>query len=198
MSSDTSATYRGGALPADVNGDGWLDLYICKGGSGELYMNDGTGAFTEMGALAGFGSADGCGAWGDFDNDGVPELYLTRINQANLLYRKLNAASDPMAGRTLFVRPVSALWFTHSARTFGAIVVLYKAGTTTRVYGGGVRTIAVKPPVEGLYVVCHAFQNLLEPTDESDERFTLQRGLLLTVRFAISDLTPQVCLLPSH
>ncbi len=106
----------------DINGDGWMDIFVTIGVTGvadELYLNDGSGAFIEVGALAGVADTGRAmsAAVGDFDNDGVPEIYVARLNTANLLYRKTDA---PMAARALFVRPLDASGHTHSAATFGA------------------------------------------------------------------------------
>ena len=113
-------------------------------------MNDGTwdedgngGGFVEVAAQAGVdnGGNSNAAATGDYDNDGVPEIFVAQWLSggaaANVLHRKTDAV---MANRALFVRPVDATGHTHSARTFGAVVVLFEAGTTTRV-PGGVRAI---------------------------------------------------------
>lgn len=79
----------------DYNHDGWLDLFIgnetwetnlhpC-----ELFRNNGDGTFTECAARAGLavvGFVKGV-ASGDFNNDGRPDLYLSRRSQPNLLFR---------------------------------------------------------------------------------------------------------------
>ena len=79
---------------ADYNNDGWLDLFIgnetTKGESHpcELYRSNADGTFTDMAGALGvdnLGVVKGVG-WGDYDNDGRPDLYLSRLNQANVLY----------------------------------------------------------------------------------------------------------------
>ena len=70
----------------DANGDGALDIY-----TGKLYMNDGLGSFTEA-TMADpnclVGSDDGCaevtvlgtrgiGAWGDANNDGFLDIFIS-------------------------------------------------------------------------------------------------------------------------
>lgn len=80
----------------DYNGDGRLDLFIghetrepgdvhpCQ-----LYRNEGEGRFVEVAesvGLAAVGWVKGV-ACGDYNNDGRPDLYLSRLGEMNLLYR---------------------------------------------------------------------------------------------------------------
>lgn len=81
---------------ADFNNDGWVDLFIGNESTRnaypcELYRNNGNGTFTNVAAEAGLdhvGFVKGS-SWGDFDNDGRPDLYISRMNQANVLYRNV-------------------------------------------------------------------------------------------------------------
>ena len=79
----------------DYNGDGWLDLFVGnestreETGPCELFRNNGDGTFTECGAATGLavvGFVKGV-ACGDFNNDGRPDLYLSRLGEPNLLFR---------------------------------------------------------------------------------------------------------------
>jgi len=86
-----------GASWADVNRDGFLDLYICNysshnGPVNELYLNNGNGTFIEATALAGVG--DGSRAsfqstFPDIDMDGWPDLFVSndRVPFTNGMYR---------------------------------------------------------------------------------------------------------------
>lgn len=73
------AIITGGVAAADVDGNGWTDLYFPPGGPGHpghLYLNHGAWAFSEDAARRGL-AHDGYGAgagFGDFDNDGDPDL----------------------------------------------------------------------------------------------------------------------------
>lgn len=83
------------AVWLDYNGDGWLDIYFCYESHGEnvypsrLYRNNRDGTFTECAAAAGaavVGFVKGVTS-GDFNNDGRPDLYLSRRGQPNVLLR---------------------------------------------------------------------------------------------------------------
>lgn len=77
---------------ADVDDDGDLDVLIVgdtadsNGGSSNgyesiLYLNDGSGGFTDAGA--GLAGASGDSAFGDVDNDGDPDLVIVGADQSN-------------------------------------------------------------------------------------------------------------------
>ena len=76
-----------GAVFADLNGDGWLDLLISTLGRGVLcYLNDGTGKFTNATASAGtetrFGSTTLTLA--DFDGNGTLDLYVANYRTSDI------------------------------------------------------------------------------------------------------------------
>lgn len=80
----------------DYNGDGWLDIFIgnetadaSKAHPCELYRNNGNGTFTECAAECGLNQVGYVKAVvaGDYNNDGRPDLYLSRFKQTNLLFR---------------------------------------------------------------------------------------------------------------
>ena len=69
----------GGALFADYDNDGWLDLLVLNFGANVLFRNlDGQG-FTDVSLLAGIGDAGMgmSGAFGDYNGDGWLDLYVT-------------------------------------------------------------------------------------------------------------------------
>ncbi len=71
----------GGAVAEDFDGDGWIDLFVLRGGESPsvLYMNRRNGAFSEEAALRGadlptkFGAA---AAAADYDNDGDIDIVV--------------------------------------------------------------------------------------------------------------------------
>jgi hypothetical protein len=80
---------------ADVDGDGWLDLFVGRERAGavqprsSLYMNQRDGTFEDVAVAVGVASngfVKGA-AWGDFDNDGDPDLYVSGFGNPNHLYR---------------------------------------------------------------------------------------------------------------
>jgi enediyne biosynthesis protein E4 len=68
----------GGATWADVDNDGWRDLYVVADGRNTLFRNLAGGGFEDVTERAGVGDG-GKGksaAWGDYDGDGFLDLYV--------------------------------------------------------------------------------------------------------------------------
>jgi hypothetical protein len=79
-----------GATWGDYDGDGDLDLYVANptGTANSLFQNQGDETFLSMEGSAGVGDT-GLGedvAWGDCDNDGDLDLYVSNYGSANRLY----------------------------------------------------------------------------------------------------------------
>jgi hypothetical protein len=84
------------AVWADYDLDGDVDLF---GGNeffpGQLFRNEGDGSFTDVAESAGVLNEDGQGGflcakganWGDYDNDGDPDLFVSNYGRPNRLYR---------------------------------------------------------------------------------------------------------------
>jgi hypothetical protein len=75
----------------DYDKDGWLDLFISHGQNqnNALYNNNGNGTFTRItsGAIVNDGGDSRACAWGDYNNDGWPDLYVVNYGvQNNFLY----------------------------------------------------------------------------------------------------------------
>jgi hypothetical protein len=87
-----------GVAWADVDNDGYVDLYVSnKGGANKLYLNQGKGQFIDITEQAGRG-IDYTGfsmgsVFGDYDNDGLVDLYIATGGryeiEANRLFKNL-------------------------------------------------------------------------------------------------------------
>ena len=98
----TAAALRGGeygpalgVVAADLDGDGWQDLYVANDGEpNQLWLNQRDGTFLDGSWLAGVavnrdGNAEGSMGVdaGDFDGDGDDDLFMTHIaTETNTLY----------------------------------------------------------------------------------------------------------------
>ncbi len=92
----------------DYNNDGWIDLFIGNESSGreihpcELFRNNRDGTFTEVAAESGVAVqayVKGVAA-GDYNNDGLPDLYLSVLNGPNYLFRNDGPQDVPGAGKS--------------------------------------------------------------------------------------------------
>src|SRR5439155_1121314 len=80
LGGSTCGAWAAGAAWGDIDGDGDPDLYLPRGTEpSQLWINDGTGLFTDQTSLLPAGSTFGAGyqaAWFDYDGDGDQDLYL--------------------------------------------------------------------------------------------------------------------------
>jgi hypothetical protein len=75
-----------GACVADVDGDGWQDIYVTTVGRDRLYRNRGDGTFEDTTEAAGIvteGWSTGCG-FADYDRDGDLDLFVGRYVEVSL------------------------------------------------------------------------------------------------------------------
>ncbi len=104
-----------GVAMADINGDGWLDIYVCNSGDisgdnkqNELFVNQGDGTFKEM--AESYGLADQGfsthAVFFDYDKDGDLDVYLLNNSyQAIGTFNKMQnerPKRDPVGGDKLF------------------------------------------------------------------------------------------------
>jgi len=102
-----------GVTMADVNGDGHLDIYVCKSGTigaphraNKLYVNAGDGTFTERAAAYGLAATaySTHATFFDYDRDGDLDLYLlnnppirdARISARPTLQQRRTYANDQL------------------------------------------------------------------------------------------------------
>lgn len=91
----------GGACWGDINGDGWLDLYVPSFQASRSYMfvNEGNGRFSAVTNLVTTTSGPAInGAWGDYDNDDRLDLYVASFNGTSRLYRNTGGGTFEAAG----------------------------------------------------------------------------------------------------
>ena len=73
-----------GVSVADIDNDGFDDLYVCQpaGLPNRLYRNRGDGTFEDITATSGLGILDNtaCALFADFDNDGHQDVIIVRAN----------------------------------------------------------------------------------------------------------------------
>lgn len=92
-------TSGAGCAFLDFDSDGWMDIYFVNSGKADfytpqtpirnaLYRNNRDGTFTDVTEKAGVaGGGYGMGvAVGDYNNDGLPDIYVTQVGR-NILYR---------------------------------------------------------------------------------------------------------------
>lgn len=106
--------WKTGVTMADVNGDGFLDIYVCYSGKADpeqrrnqLFINNGNSTFTEKAKEYGLDDP-GYGtqaAFFDYDHDGDLDLFLLNHNVKkidNMEFAKYKNETDEYAGNKLF------------------------------------------------------------------------------------------------
>jgi enediyne biosynthesis protein E4 len=111
----------------DYDNDGWMDIYLVNSGHCDfydpnpplrnaLYHNNRDGTFTDVTEKAGLeGGGYGMGvAVGDYDGDGLPDLYLTQYGRSILYHNEGNGKFLDVTEKAGVAAPgwsSSAVWF---------------------------------------------------------------------------------------
>ena len=105
------------AVWADIDNDGWLDLFVAnERGPLHLFRNRGDGTFEDISKAAGVdakGFAKAVVA-ADYDNDGFPDFYVSNLNGDNLLFHNdRNRTFTEVGKKTGVTQPWTsfATWF---------------------------------------------------------------------------------------
>ncbi len=109
---------------ADFDRDGWNDLYVsnsAEGSANRLYRNLGDGRFEDVAAALGVAELNQPGTgvttgalWGDYDNDGYPDLYVNKWGRPELFHNDAGAGFTRVteqAGLPAWANATSAVWF---------------------------------------------------------------------------------------
>ncbi|HKI03127.1 MAG TPA: CRTAC1 family protein [Thermoanaerobaculia bacterium] len=78
----------GGISAADLDNDGFYDLFVPDGAESRLFRNRRDGTFEDVTAAAGLTGLDGVsvGVFADYDNDGFKDLFVSRTFKPNQLF----------------------------------------------------------------------------------------------------------------
>ncbi len=113
-----------GIAAEDIDNDGDVDVLVLSGAGNALYLNDGKGHFTNATETAGISWKRPDGHPGeprqpiiaDFDNDGLPDIFISYVDDDHRLYKNLGGAKFEdvtahanLGGKGLVGGPATAL-----------------------------------------------------------------------------------------
>jgi VCBS repeat protein len=117
-----------GVCVSDSDGDGWQDIYFVSGRDhydrginvqNALYHNNRDGTFsdvTDKAGVPGTGYGLGC-VWGDYDNDGFPDLFVTQYGKNVLYHNNGEGTFTDVTDQAGVAGMEFGTWF-HSGATF--------------------------------------------------------------------------------
>jgi hypothetical protein len=133
-----------GANATDFNNDGYVDILVTNIGVDLLFRNNGDGTFTEIGKSAGLSRKiqwHTGSAFGDYDNDGNPDLYIAGyVDVRSLNFRSVPGVCD-YRGMAGFCGPLNlkgerdVLYRNNGDSTFLDVTVAAKVVDTEARYG---------------------------------------------------------------
>ena len=126
----------------DYNNDGYLDILLTGvHNPGEqqqfvskIYHNNGNNTFTEQTSISLPGVSDASVAWGDFDNDGLPDILLTGLTQSNGIISRIyrnngnNTFSEQTSISLIDVTTGSVAWGDYDNDGYSDILVTGESG----------------------------------------------------------------------
>jgi hypothetical protein len=114
---DTGAFRTHSATWADFDNDGFVDLFIGhEYDQSQLFRNKGDGTFVDVSRKAGVDKVAFTkgAAWGDYDNDGYADLYVSNFGEENFLYHNnRNGTFTDVAVQLQVDKPIMSFpcWF---------------------------------------------------------------------------------------
>ncbi|MGK7389344.1 MAG: FG-GAP-like repeat-containing protein [Candidatus Cyclobacteriaceae bacterium M2_1C_046] len=111
----------------DFDNDGWLDLFTLNWGTeNSLHKNNGDGTFTKLSSTATPQSLNGSfdATWGDYDQDGYLDLFVSNLGDKNQLFRYDGSSFTEVALDTARKYSIMATWVDWNADNHLDLVVI--------------------------------------------------------------------------
>jgi hypothetical protein len=132
----TDVDYSSGGTWGDYNNDGLLDLFVYNGMDGVayapfLYQNNGNGIFTraERGAHLYLSNESYSAAWGDYDNDGNLDLFVSSTSRNMLFHNNGDGSFTQITGSPMIEMSSIGTWVDYDNDGY---LDLFLAGTQTK------------------------------------------------------------------
>ncbi|HZF99670.1 MAG TPA: FG-GAP-like repeat-containing protein [Chitinophagales bacterium] len=163
---------------ADINNDGWLDLFACDDNAqSHIWLNDGTGAFPVESDIIDFDitptddSGNYGSVWTDFDNDGDIDLYIAKCRQS---------VNNPTDGRR-----INVLFENNGDGTYTSNAAEYNIAIGWQTWTSNFADIDNDGDLD-LLVTNHDFESQIWENDGTGH----YTDITATTGFNVSDITP--------